>query len=107
MIRARRSPVFHSATSRLEGVAVVGGGRWDTTHSVVEVQGKILLVKTLGIDQEVTKTGYRPVPNLDLAGAVECLLNASTRKKGNVARRRPGLARNHPWRRESSRTCVL
>jgi hypothetical protein len=51
--------------------APIGGGRWETVHTVLRFTGKILMFKPLNIDEEETETDFRPVPALTLSQAVE------------------------------------
>ncbi|MBA3915393.1 MAG: hypothetical protein H0X25_16375 [Acidobacteriales bacterium] len=42
--------------------ADVGQGHWEITHMILDLTGKILLVKGLRIDEETTATNFEPVP---------------------------------------------
>ncbi len=51
--------------------APIGGGRWETVHTVLRFTGTILLFKPLNIDEEETESDFRPLPALTLSQAVE------------------------------------
>lgn len=48
----------------------VGGRHWEPTYMQLDLSGKILMVKTLNIHTKETLNNFRPVPSLDLRGAV-------------------------------------
>jgi hypothetical protein len=55
---------------------------WEPTHMVLHFDGKVLLFKTLKIRQDQTTSGYRPVPAMSVAQALEFL----KQQDGEIAR---------------------
>ena len=54
----------------------VYGNHWDLTHMRLHFTGKILLFKTLNIQEDETTSEYRPVPGMTVAQALDRLKQA-------------------------------
>jgi hypothetical protein len=62
--------------------APVGSGYWELTLLHVQMKGKTLFFKTIGVRQEYTRSDFKQVPDdLTLSKAVEMLENQSTPRK--------------------------
>lgn len=53
----------------------VGESHWETMHMRLNLQGKILLVKSLTIDENQTSMDFAPVPNNGYQSAIDYLLS--------------------------------
>jgi hypothetical protein len=53
--------------------ADVGNGHWDTTRMELKLDGKILMMKRLHIEETETEWDFRPVPKLNVRQALEML----------------------------------
>ena len=56
----------------------VYGEHWDLTHMKLHFMGKILLFKSLNIQEEETTSDYRPVPGMTVAQALDRLKQADS-----------------------------
>jgi hypothetical protein len=56
----------------------VYGNHWDLTHMKLHFTGKILLFKSLNIQQDEQTSDYRPVPQMTVAQALDKLREADT-----------------------------
>lgn len=51
----------------------VNSGHWEPSHMVLNFTGKVLLFKTLNIQQDETTSDYKPVPQMTVAQALDFL----------------------------------
>ncbi|HET9699194.1 MAG TPA: hypothetical protein VFP40_20140, partial [Terriglobales bacterium] len=56
----------------------VYGNHWDLTHMKLHFTGKVLMVKSLNIQQDEQTSDYRPVPQMTVAQALDKLKEAET-----------------------------
>jgi hypothetical protein len=63
----------------------VYGNHWDLTHMKLHFTGKILLLKSLNIQQDEQTSDYRPVPEMTVAQALDKLKEAETEYAKNGA----------------------
>ena len=52
---------------------LIEGNRWEPSHMVLNFTGKVLLFKTIRINEDETTIDYRPVPDMTVAQAVDLL----------------------------------
>jgi hypothetical protein len=60
-------------------------GHWDVTHMKLHFTGKVLLLKSLDIQQDETSTNYRPVPAMNVAQALDKLRELDTEYAKNAS----------------------
>lgn len=64
----------------------LGNGHWVTTRLDVHMVGKALFFKNISVQQSQSNFGYKPVPNMTLAQAVELLKQNARAEKARARR---------------------
>jgi hypothetical protein len=62
----------------------VYNGHWDLTHMKLHFTGKVLVFKSLNIQQDETMSEFRPVPEMNVAQALDRLKQADTEYAKNA-----------------------
>lgn len=62
----------------------VYNGHWDLTHMKLHFTGKVLVFKSLNIQQDETMSDFRPVPEMNVAQALDRLKQADTEYAKNA-----------------------
>ena len=55
----------------------VSPSHWETTHTIVKMEGKALMFKPIHIDENESSWGFQPVPPMSVAQAMDFLAHSS------------------------------